>query len=57
MEHLIRSCLFLLKLKSSSTKQVINDIEDLAPEEMFRSYSVDQRHVNLNKVNVFREWL
>lgn len=24
---------------------------------MFRSYSQDQRNVNLNKVNVFREWL
>lgn len=57
MKHLITSCIFLLKLKSPSTKQNIDDDNNLEPEEMFRSYSQDQRNVNLNKVNVFREWL
>ena len=54
MEHLIKSCLFLLKLKSPSTQENLDIGDNLVPQKVFRSLSQDNRNVNTNKVNLFR---
>lgn len=54
IDHLIKSCLFLLKLKSASTRESLESNEDIVPVVMSRSLSSDNRHVNVNKVNLFR---
>lgn len=57
MNHLIRSCLFLLRLKSPSTQESLSEGNDLVPDAISRAYSQDNRNVDTNKVKVFREWL
>lgn len=56
--NLIKSCLFLLKLKSSNST-LENSSNDLKPIGVYRSFSenVDHKKVNDDKVVVFREWL
>jgi hypothetical protein len=57
IEHLIRGCMFLLSCKSPSTKESLDDEHDIEPMALGRSLSSDNRHVDHNKVEIFREWL
>ena len=57
IHHLIRSCLFLLKLRSPSTQENLDSGENIVPPGVIRSLSQDNRNVNANKLNLFRQWL
>ena len=57
MKRLIKSCLFLLQIKSPSTQENLHEGDSLVPATVTRSLSSDNKHVNTNKVNLFREWL
>lgn len=55
--NLIRSCLFLLKLRSPNST-IENPTAELKPLGVYRSFSeVDEKKINKDKVVVFREWL
>ena len=55
---MIRSCLFLLKLKSPNNA-FENPDSALKPLGVYRSFSenVDNKRINNDKVVIFREWL
>lgn len=56
--HLIRSCLFLLRLKSNNNRE--EPLANIKPPGVYRSISdgaADESKIDKNKVVVFREWL
>lgn len=54
--HLIKTCMFLLRLKSNNNREELS-LMNLKPPAVTRSISDDDRRIDNNKVVVFREWL
>lgn len=54
--HLIRTCMFLLRLKSNNNREELS-LMNIKPPAVTRSISDDDRRIDNTKVVIFREWL